>query len=187
MCVSPLGAAAPAGSLALVCVFSDADKRLHKGVLSQPCQPRDPGPARAPCSRAFSLRVSQEEESVAVPINKDLIKLGPTPERQPERQNGAKDKTPGWKVGEGGQSGGQRLTACLCRPSRAVQGRSCVAPAASWPFVEATPPVERVLPTRLRSWGWEPGDPWNCAGVRKDGRESAGTPGAGTARNKGTC
>lgn len=57
---------------------------------------------------------------MVVPINKNLIKLGPTPERQPERQNGAKDKTPGWKVGEGGQSGGQRLTACLCRPSRAA-------------------------------------------------------------------
>lgn len=38
VCVSPLGAAAPAGSLALVCVFRDADKRRHKGVLSQPCQ-----------------------------------------------------------------------------------------------------------------------------------------------------
>lgn len=88
MCVSPLGAAVPGGPLALVCALRDTDKRLHNGTLNQPPRRRDPGHAPAPGSRAFFLQVSQEEELVVVPINKNLIKLGPLPETQPETEWG---------------------------------------------------------------------------------------------------
>lgn len=172
MCVSPLGAAAPGGPLALVCALRDADRRPHNGTLNQPPRRRDPGRAPAPGSRVFFLQVSQEEELVAVPINKNLIKLGPLPETQPERQNGAKDRTPGWKVGEGGQSGGQRLTARLCWPSRA-------AAAAVRPFLEAALWVERVLPTSLRGRAGGSGATGPCWGQGGWGRGSSDPGGQG--------